>query len=340
MSNAQNTPAVRLPQLLSAGASLVQVAPNLWQDSVEEIGVTQEQTRQAFGQKWAEFDYNSDDYRRNIDSQRKWYLDLYGFASEADFADYLRDCQTIIDCGAGMAGKAAWFASLAPHATVVAVEISDSVVAASQHFQDKALNLIFVRGNIGAMPFFADGSFDYVNCDQVIHHTENPPATFAELVRLTKPGRELTSYVYRRKALPRELLDDHFRVASQSMTHDELMALSEQLTDLGKMLDETGVELDFPAIPALGIEGGRQSLQRFLYWNFIKCFWNEEHGRQNSVMTNYDWYSPSQAYRYSEAEFRQWLETHKLGVTHFHMEQACYSGRFRKPETAASGLGA
>lgn len=48
-----------------------------------------------------------------------------------------------------------------------------------------------------------------------------------------------------------------------------------------------------------------------IYWNFIKCFWNEELGYDTSVATNFDWYSPSNAKRYSE-------------------EEACYSGRFLK----------
>ena len=38
----------------------------------------------------------------------------------------------------------------------------------------------------------------------------------------------------------------------------------------------------------------------FLYWNFLKCFWNEDLGRETSVVTNYDWYSPSNARRYSK----------------------------------------
>jgi len=72
------------------------------------------------------------------------------------------------------------------------------------------------------------------------------------------------------------------------------------------------------------------TVQRFLYWNFLKCYWNEEQGEHNSVMINYDWYSPSQAFRYSEEEFRTWIVKEQLQEIHFHKEQACYSGRFLK----------
>ena len=53
-------------------------------------------------------------------------------------------------------------------------------------------------------------------------------------------------------------------------------------------------------------------------------------GRDISVLTNYDWYSPSQAARYSKEEFLQWIEEEGHEITSFHEEQACYSGRFRK----------
>ena len=38
-------------------------------------------------------------------------------------------------------------------------------------------------------------------------------------------------------------------------------------------------------------------IQRFIYWNFLKCFWNEQLGKETSLVTNFDWYSPSNARR-------------------------------------------
>src|SRR5262249_39840289 len=151
-------------------------------------------------------------------------------------------------------------------------------------------------------------------------------------VRITTPGRDLTCYVYRKKALPRELLDERFREACKSMSNDALMELSRQLTDLGRLLSQFDDRpIDIPVVPALGIEGGRMTVQRFIYWNFLKCYWNEEIGYDGSIMTNFDWYSPSQAMRFSEVEFRTWIDAAQLETAHFHRETACYSGRFRRP---------
>ena len=200
-------------------------------------------------------------------------------------------------------------------------------------------NLFFIQGDIGNTPYFRDCLFDYVSCDQVIHHTADPFRTFQELVRITQINRDLSVYVYRKKALPRELVDDYFREFSKTMKHDKLMELSKKITELGRTLSSFEGKMDFPDIPELGIEGGEMTVQRFIYWNFLKCFWNEEQGYHNSLMTNYDWYSPSQAFRYSEKEFKEWIEKEQLEEVHFHKEHACYSGRFLKPSRTRNQKG-
>lgn len=112
------------------------------------------------------------------------------------------------------------------------------------------------------------------------------------------------------------------------MNSNELWDMSEQLTELGKRLSELNISFDAPAIPALGIKGGTYDLQRFIYWNFIKCFWNAELGPETSVVTNFDWYSPSNARRYSKDEVLGLVESNDLKIKYFHEEEACYSGRF------------
>ena len=180
------------------------------------------------------------------------------------------------------------------------------------------------------MPYFEGETFDFVCCDQVIMHTAQPRQTFAELARVAKGGGQIACYVYRKKALPRELLDSYFRDNASRYSHEEMIELSGQLTTLGRLLSENTNEIDFPSIPALGIEGGRLTIQRFIYWNFIKCFWNESLGEYVSMLTNYDWYAPAQAARYTEDEFKSWITEESLETVVFHAEPPCFSGRFRK----------
>ena len=147
---------------------------------------------------------------------------------------------------------------------------------------------------------------------------------------ITSIGGEFACYVYRKKALPRELIDDYFRSQTHNISDDEMWKFSAQLTELGRRLSELKVSFESPDIPLLGIKGGTYDVQRFVYWNFLKCFWKEEWGFELSKSTNYDWYAPSNAKRFSKEEFEKMIVDNKLKIVSFHEEEACYSGRFLK----------
>lgn len=287
----------------------------------------QNSTNSAFSRKWS--DYNqSEEKEKCFQVQKEWYLELYGFASEQEFAHFLSTKKYIYDAGCGIGYKAAWFATLAPGSIVIGMDFSESAIQAAKNYKDIP-NLFFIQGDIAAKSF-KENTIDYVSCDQVIMHTENPDKTFSELASITKDSGEFACYFYAKKALPRELLDDYFRTKCDTMSHDEIMTMSEQLTELGKRLSEKNITFDAPEIPALGIKGGPIDLQRFIYWNFLKCFWNENLGRHTSIMTNFDWYSPSNAQRFSRDEVESLLEKNNMNAVTFHSEEACYSGRFQK----------
>lgn len=290
----------------------------------------QQQTNESFSEKWTEYE-KSDEKENLYKMQKTWYLKLYGFETEEKLAEYLQTKKIIFDAGCGLGYKAKWFADLSPDSIVIGMDFSDACIIAANNYQETK-NLYFIKGDIADTPF-KDDTIDYVSCDQVIMHTEVPEDTFAELTRITKKGGEFSCYVYAKKALPRELLDEYFRTYCNNLTHEELWDMSEKLTQIGKTLSELNIEINVPDIPQIGIKGGQYDLQRFLYWNFIKCFWNEELGPETSIATNFDWYSPSNAKRYSEEEYKSMIENNHLRVNYFHSEEACYSGRFLKEHT-------
>jgi ubiquinone/menaquinone biosynthesis C-methylase UbiE len=286
----------------------------------------QQQTNDVFSEKWERYEH-SEEKERLYEYQRQWYLKLYGFVSEEALAAHLSNCRVVLDAGCGLGYKAAWFARLAPHALVIGMDYSDAAAQAARIYETIP-NLFFVRGDI-AHTGMRDGSVDYVSCDQVIMHTESPERTFAELARLTsRRNGQFACYFYAKKALPRELLDDYFRTQCKHVSTDELWQMSEQLTELGRRLSALNATIDSPEIPLLGIKAGTYDVQRFIYWNFLKCFWNEALGRETSVVTNFDWYSPSNARRFSESEVRGLVAANTMAVSFFHAEEACYSGRF------------
>lgn len=295
----------------------------------------QQQTNEVFSEKWGKYDASSEK-ERLYDFQRAWYLKLYGFDTEQALRDYLATCRVVFDAGCGLGYKTAWFAELAPHALVIGMDFSEAARQAARNYPHLP-NLFFLQGDIAATNF-KDGAVDFASCDQVIMHTESPEQTFAELARIVNPGGgQIACYFYAKKALPRELLDDHFRAHCNKIERRELWVMSEQLAELGRRLSALNVQFDAPDIPALGIKSGRYDIQRFIYWNFLKCFWNEELGRETSVITNFDWYSPSNARRFSEQEVRDLVRNNGLAATFFHAEEACYSGRFAHHRSHEAG---
>jgi 2-polyprenyl-3-methyl-5-hydroxy-6-metoxy-1,4-benzoquinol methylase len=309
---------------------LTKCSTNLYVDRSLELGEDQSQTMDSFSFKWKKLNEDSKSYSSLEAFQQDWFLKLYGFESESILREYLKQFSTILDAGAGKGYKAAWMAKLAPHAQVYAVDISESILSAAEFYKDLK-NITFIRGDIGSLSFLKNNSVGFVYCDQVIMHTTNPASTFKRLSEVVAANGELLTYVYRKKALPRELVDDYFRKKTHSFTNEEMLEFSEELTRLGRFLDkEVPGEYDFPEVKMLGIKPGKMSVQRFLYWNFLKCFWNDKFGEELSVLTNFDWYSPSQAARFSKDEFLSWPETNKLKTVFFHEEEACYTGRFLK----------
>ena len=296
-------------------------------NSAEENATNQNQTKDIFSDKWKEVEKYED-----VDSMYKfqfeWFLKLYGFETEEILKSYLATKNTIIDTGCGLGYKAAWFAKLAPHATVIGIDISDAAFIAAKNFKEYS-NLFFLKEDI-AKTGLKNNCIDFTVCDQVIMHTEIPENTFKHLSDVTSIGGEFACYVYRKKALPRELVDDYFRLQTHNISNEKMWEFSEQLTVLGKTLSDLKVSFDCPDIPALGIKAGNYDVQRFIYWNFLKCFWKDDWSFELNKCTNYDWYAPSNAKRFSREEFEKMIFDNQLAITSFLDEEACYSGRFKK----------
>ena len=292
-------------------------------DSMHE---NQEHTNKAFSEKWTKSNQQErDENWKQIQFDR--YLSLYGFLTEQNLQEFIASKKVVLDAGCGLGYKAAWFASLNPHALIIAMDYSEAIFFAQKRFVDFP-NMIFIQGDIADTPF-NDSVFDFINCDQVLHHTESPHKTLQEFRRILMNNAVLNTYVYSKKALIRELIDDHFREYSKELTQKQIWELSEQLTHLGQALSKLDIEIDVPDIPLLGIKGGKQDLQRFIYWNFLKCFWNEQMGWDVSVNCNFDWYSPSNAFRFDRKEFTGLLQEAGFKLDFLHSEEACHSGRFR-----------
>src|SRR5262245_16553401 len=109
----------RLGAVLRDPGGLRRAASNLLLTIGTKVPDRQAQTSGAFAAKWALTKHGGEPFERIMANQIEWYFDLYGFENECALGRHLSSCRTIIDCGAGTGFKAAWFARLAPSATVV-----------------------------------------------------------------------------------------------------------------------------------------------------------------------------------------------------------------------------
>lgn len=147
----------------------------------------------------------------------------------------------------------------------------------------------------------------------MLHHTPNTRAAVEALYRKVRPGGQFFFYVYRKMGAARVFADDHIRQNFMLLSAEECYAACEGITELGRELSRLNatITLEKP-IPVLGIPAGTHNVQRLLYYNFLKCFWNEAFDYETNNMVNFDWYHPHNAWQHSDEEVAGWMK--ELGV--------------------------
>lgn len=264
--------------------------------------VREDQTVQSFGDKWDKHRYYKDHTRRFY---TEWYLARFGFGTVDGLKKFLSDKRFILDAGTGAGRDAANFAE-ASSSTVFGVDTAWHALSnAGAQPNRPAVNL--VHADVNRLPF-PDEFFDFINCDQVIHHTPDPPLTFKNLTKKLKKGGELTTYVYRKKSVIREFTDDYIRDRIKDESFEKALEVCEAITKMGKAFADIKATVTLEEdIPVLGITKGTYDVQRFMHWHVMKCFWNDEFDFFTNNVVNADWYHPVYCFRYTPEEFRAWF---------------------------------
>jgi SAM-dependent methyltransferase len=251
----------------------------------------------------------------------RWILERNGFASNADLKTYLAAKHRILDAGCGNGRVTALLreCSSTEQTQIVAIDLVAAEVA--RHNLSAYRNIVIrqadLLGDLASL-----GQFDFIYCQEVLHHTADPERAFRNVCSLLVHGGEIAIYIYKRKAPVREYVDDYVRERIAPLDYEAASQVSGQITELGRVLAEAGCRLTVPAIPLLGIEGGEYDLQRFIYHHFMKCFWNSALSYEQNVAINYDWYHPQLCSRHTADEVRQWFGRAGLRVIHEFVD--CY----------------
>jgi len=251
-------------------------------------------------------------------TRRDWYLQRFGFGTEEALADSIGG-KAVLDAGCGSGVDTRMFADCGAH--VIAADLAQPAAAATYAQVGDRDNVHVIQADIRKLPF-APESFDYISSDQVLHHTPDTFESLAAIRRHVRKGGRVAAYVYRRKGPIREFADDFIRSQTTIMSADECMAFSRSITELGRALTEVNAEVNLTeAIPLLGIGAGAQDVQRFFYWNVMKCFWNPDYDYDLNVLVNFDWYHPKFAYRHTPDEVRKWFERLGLELERLHVDE-------------------
>jgi SAM-dependent methyltransferase len=248
----------------------------------------------------------------------KWILTRNGWGSGEGLGAYLSDKRRILDAGCGNGRVTALFQRHAPaDSEIVAVDLTAADVARENlgDLPNVTVHQGDVLGDLSEL-----GEFDFVYCQEVLHHTTDPKGGLENLASLLPPGGELAIYVYRRKGAVREFTDDYLRERISDLPYEEAMEVCRAVAELGRALSELGATVRVPAIEPLEIEAGEYEVQRLVYHFFMKCFWNDELDAEGNAAVNYDWYHPELSSRHTADEVREWFGEAELDVVHEHVD--------------------
>jgi SAM-dependent methyltransferase len=273
-------------------------------------------TAQSFSDKWHKNTGLAFENTLNPESETfKWITERNGFKNGDELRKFLRSKKRILDAGCGNGRVTALLRTYSdPKSTeIIGIDLTAADVA-EKNLADY-LNVKFYKKNL--LDNLDDfGKFDFIYCQEVLHHTGNARKGFDNLVKILEPGGEIAIYVYKQKAPAREFVDDYVRGKIAGMDYETAMKHCRQITELGKALTDQNIKLKIPEVDLLQIPGGEYDLQRFIYHFFAKMFWNYEYNFEDNAVINYDWYHPQDCTRHTLEEVREWFRENGLIINY------------------------
>jgi SAM-dependent methyltransferase len=292
------------------------VPPAARQDVVEQA-----RTTKTFSDKWRRFKgYGLEPTHH--DFLFSWYCKKFGLRDLSELRAFYRDRDRVLEVGPGSGFNTRFIAENCS-GSVFALDVSDAAFTTFENTADLA-NCAVVQADLMESPF-PDADFDLIIADGVLHHTPDTAAAVSALYRKVKPGGKFFFYVYRKMGAARQFVDAHIRERFTNLSPEDCYAACEAITELGRELSRLDATVVLEkAIPILGIPAGKHDVQRLIYYNFLKCFWNEAFDFETNNMVNFDWYHPHNAWQHDEAEVVSWLRA--LGVARYAINDANPNG--------------
>lgn len=290
----------------------------------------QAQTQTTFGYKWSRKDtYESDSLKAFV---KNWLIERYCDNNPAIINEWLKGGSKIIldaGCGSGLSASLL-FGKVLNKNDYLGVDISESVFIAKEKFEEEGITGDFLQASILDLPI-DDECVDVIFSEGVMHHTDSTEKTLKYLTKKIKSGGLFMFYVYAKKAVIREFVDDHIRNELNKYSDEEAWEKLKPLTKLGIELGKIKEKIEVPEdIPFLGIKKGSYDLQRFFYWNIFKAYYREDFDLEEMNHVNFDWYRPSNCQRHTKEEIMKYCDEAGLNIEHFNTQEAGFTIVARK----------
>ena len=224
---------------------------------------------------------------------REWYLKRYGYLNVESLREFLKDKNSILDAGCGLGRDSKFFSELNPNAMIKSIDQSQyAIEVAKKTLKDTRCEV--VQGDITELDLKV--KFDFISCDQVIHHTPDPNKTLKILMKHLNKGGVINFSVCKKKNKYREFVDDVLMDYARDMTPDELWKFSHTITQFGKEL----YDLKRGSVKFEGEE--YENIQRFIHDNVFRCWYSPDVDFNLSVSSNYDWFSSNPRFSMEEVK--------------------------------------
>lgn len=281
----------------------------------------QARTNTTFSDKWTRFkNYGFEPQHQEF--LYGWFMKKFNLGSLNELRAFYAKRNRILECGPGSGFNARFMAEQTP-GEVFALDISAAAMTTFENTRDLP-NCTVVQADLMDAPF-PDEYFDFIIADGVLHHTPDTRAAVEALYRKLEPGGQFFFYLYKKMGASRAFTDDHIRNAFMPMSPDECYSACEGLTELGRELSRVNAKITLEKpIPVLGIPAGTHDVQRLVYYNWVKCFWNEAFDFETNNMVNFDWYHPHNAWQHTQDEVECWLRN--LGAEEWQVNDANPNG--------------
>lgn len=290
----------------------------------------QELTNVTFSDKWKRFkNYGLEPEHEEF--LFGWYCKKLNLPNRDALKAFYAGMDKVLECGPGSGFNSRFIAENC-RGQHFALDISEAAFTTFENTQHLP-NCTVVQADLNHAPF-DDDTFDFVIADGVLHHTPNTRAAVEALYKKVRPGGQFFFYIYKRMGASRYFCDQHIREQFMKLSTEECYQACEGLTELGRELSKLNAKITLEKpIEVLGIPAGEHDVQRLVYYNWVKCFWNDAFDYETNNMVNFDWYHPHHAWQHTPEEVAGWMAD--LGVKEYSFNDANPNGisvLLRKPE--------